>query len=142
MRGDAHLLMEAGDLGAHLHTQLGIQVGERLVHQEDARLPHDGAPQRDALLLAAGERGGPALELAGNAEQRGGMRDAARDLGAGKAADLQAERQVLVDAHMGEERVALEDHRHIPPLRGHVVNALAIHQDVAGGGSLQPRDHA
>ena len=36
-------------------AQLRVEVGQRLVHQEDARLAHDGAADRDALHLAAGE---------------------------------------------------------------------------------------
>ena len=48
--------MQLGDLGAHLHAELGVQVGERFVHQEDLRITHDGAAESDALTLAAGER--------------------------------------------------------------------------------------
>ena len=51
----AELAMELGDLGAHVHAQLGVEVAERLVHQEDARPPHHGAGERHALLLAARE---------------------------------------------------------------------------------------
>ena len=35
---DARLLLDAADLAAHVHTQLGIQVGERLVEEQDAWL--------------------------------------------------------------------------------------------------------
>ena len=53
--GGAQALMERGDLGAHLDTQLGVQVGERLVHEEDLGLTDDGAAHGDTLSLAAGE---------------------------------------------------------------------------------------
>ncbi len=33
--GDAELPLKRADLGAHLHAQLRVEVGERLVHQED-----------------------------------------------------------------------------------------------------------
>ena len=42
--------------------KLGIEIGERLVHQADRRLGDDGAAERDALLLAAGELRGLAVE--------------------------------------------------------------------------------
>ena len=53
--------MELGDLGAHLHAQLGVEVGERFVEEEGLRFAHDGAADGDALALAAGERLGLAL---------------------------------------------------------------------------------
>ena len=43
--------MQLGDLGTHLNAQLGVQVGERLVHQEDLGLANDGAAEGDALTL-------------------------------------------------------------------------------------------
>ena len=48
--------MEMLDLGASRDTQLGIEVRQRLVHQEDIRLAHDGTRQRHPLTLAAGQR--------------------------------------------------------------------------------------
>ena len=54
--GDAEVVLQLGDLGAHLHAQLGVEVGERLVHQEGRGFAHDGAAHRDALALAARER--------------------------------------------------------------------------------------
>ena len=47
--------MQRLQLGAHLHAQLGVEVGQRLVEQEHRRLAHDGAAHRHALALAAGE---------------------------------------------------------------------------------------
>ncbi|MNW02468.1 hypothetical protein D3C71_1982550 [compost metagenome] len=47
--------MQLANLGAHCHAQLGVQVGQRLVEQEDLRVAHDGSAHCDALALAAGE---------------------------------------------------------------------------------------
>ena len=41
--------------GAHLHPQLGVQVGEGLVEQQHVRLDAQGAGQGHTLLLAAGQ---------------------------------------------------------------------------------------
>jgi len=41
------------DLSAHRHAQLGVEVGQRLIEQEDFRIAHDRAAHRDALALAA-----------------------------------------------------------------------------------------
>ena len=49
----------------HLLAQLAVERAERLVEQQQPRLEHGGAGQRDALLLAAGELVGQALGHAG-----------------------------------------------------------------------------
>ena len=53
--GDADAPLDVADEDAHLLAQLGVEIGERLVEQQDARLDHERARQRDTLLLAAGE---------------------------------------------------------------------------------------
>jgi hypothetical protein len=52
-RGRLQLLMQRADLRAHLHAQLGVEVRERLVEQEQLGIVHDGAAHGDALALAA-----------------------------------------------------------------------------------------
>jgi hypothetical protein len=69
------------DLGAHLHAQLGVEVGQRLVEQEHLRVAHDGAAHGDALALAAGELARLAVEQRREAEDLGGLGDARVDLG-------------------------------------------------------------
>ncbi len=53
-RGRLHHLVHALDLGAHLHTQFGVEIRQRLVEQEHFRITYDRAPHRDALTLPAG----------------------------------------------------------------------------------------
>ena len=53
--GEPELLLQRADVLAHAAAQLGVEVGERLVEEQDLRLEHDGARHGDALLLAAGE---------------------------------------------------------------------------------------
>ena len=52
-KGGFQLAMQLGEFGAHMHAQLGVQVGQRLVEQKPERLTHDGASDRNALPLAA-----------------------------------------------------------------------------------------
>ena len=54
--------MQLGDLDAHGNAQLGVEVGQRLVEEEDLRVAHDRPPDGDALALAAGELRGLALQ--------------------------------------------------------------------------------
>ena len=56
-------LVQRLDLGAHRDAQLGVEVRQRLVEQEDLRVAHDGASHRDALALSAGELARKALQV-------------------------------------------------------------------------------
>jgi hypothetical protein len=47
----------------------GVERGQRLVHQQQARAGRQRAGDRDALALAAGERVGPALQQVADAQQ-------------------------------------------------------------------------
>ena len=76
--GLAQLLVQALDLAAHLVAQLGIEVGQRLVEQEQPRVAHDGAADGHALPLAAGQLARIALEQVVDAEHLGGALHLAR----------------------------------------------------------------
>ena len=62
-RRDAEPVLQLAQLDAHVGAQLGVEIGERLVEQQHRRLEHEGARQRDALLLAAGELRGAARRV-------------------------------------------------------------------------------
>src|SRR5690606_39389183 len=59
---DLQALMQLLDLRAHLDAQLGVEVGERLVEEEDLRVAHDRAAHGDALALTARELAREAVE--------------------------------------------------------------------------------
>ena len=104
------------------HAQLGVQVGERLVEEEDLRLAHDGAADGHALALAAGQGRGLALQELLDAQDLRGLLDALLDLRLGELAQLQAEGHVVVDGHVRIEGVVLEDHGDVPVLGRDVVD--------------------
>ena len=70
----AELLVQLGDLEPHGAAQRRVEVGERLVEEEGRGLADDGAADRDALALAAGELAGAALEVVGEVEHARGVR--------------------------------------------------------------------
>ena len=55
-------LVELLDLGPHLDAKLGVEVGERLVEEEEHRIAHERAAHGDALPLAAGKLARLAVE--------------------------------------------------------------------------------
>src|SRR5215472_11388742 len=64
-RGRAELMLLLDQLVARGHPQRGVEIGERLVEEEDLGIADDGAPQRHALALAARKRMGLAGEEGG-----------------------------------------------------------------------------
>ena len=140
--GGAQALVQLGDLRAHRGAQLGVEVGERLVEQEDRRVADHRAPERDALPLSARKRLGLAVEQVLDVEHLGRLMHLAVDLLLGGLAQLKAERHILIDGHVRVERVVLEDHRDVAVLGGHVVDQLVADVELALADLLEPRDHA
>ena len=69
--GDAEARLQPLDLDAHLRPELGVEIGQRLVEEEDGRLAHDGAAHGDALALAAGKLPRLAVEERRELQERG-----------------------------------------------------------------------
>ena len=69
--GDAERVLDAGDLGAHLAAQLGVEVRERLVEQEGVGVAHEGPAHGHPLALAARELRRLAVEELGQLEHLG-----------------------------------------------------------------------
>src|SRR5689334_3337896 len=99
--------------GSHLNPQLRVEVGQRLVEEEDSGVSHHGASHRDALALAARQL----LRIAAQERlesQHGGCRfDLALDFVLRRLAELEAKTEILLDGHLRIERVALEHHRYV-----------------------------
>ena len=110
-------LVERLDLDAHLHPQLGVEVGQRLVEQEDLRVAHDRPAHRDALALAARELARIAVEVRGEVERFRSVLDLLRDRRLRLVAQLEAEGHVVAHRHVRIERVVLEHHRDVAILR-------------------------
>ena len=103
-------MMQALDLVAQLVPELGVEVGERLVEQEHGGIPHQSAPDRHALALAAGELVGPPVEQLLDVQHARRLGDPALDLVLGCLRHLEAERQVAAHVHARVERIGLEHH--------------------------------
>jgi hypothetical protein len=77
--GDAQASLQFVYFGAHLDAQLGVEVGQRFVEQEQLRTADDGAAHGDALALAAGQLARLARKPRVETMQDGGLFDLAGD---------------------------------------------------------------
>ncbi len=123
-RGDAELALQPLELVPQVLAQLGVEVGQRLVEQQQRRLDDQRAGQREALLLAAGELGGLPVDLGGELHGLQHALDALPDLllrrPVGALADLQREGDVVEHGHVRPDRVGLEHHAQAALVGRHV----------------------
>ncbi len=138
--GDAQFAGELGDLGAQMIAELGVEVGQRLVHQERGGVAGDGPAHGDPLALTAGELGGEAVEEVLDAEHAGGGVHPWGRVGAGRL-DAQRETDVVAAGHARVQGEVLEHHRHVPVGRGQLVAVLAVEEEPALVDLLQSGDH-
>src|SRR5207253_2631737 len=98
------------ELEPQLGTQLGVERGERLIHQVDGRPPDERPANRDTLHLAAGELGRAIVELGGDSQECGDLADLALDLVLGDPPYRRAQREgeIVVHREMRVERILLE----------------------------------
>src|SRR5690606_29838366 len=140
--GGAEPPLELGELDPHLDAQLGVEVREGLVEEEDVRLTHDRAAQRDTLPLAAGQFTGSPPEQRLDAEDLGCLEDARLPLAAFVAQVPQPEGEVLLDGHVRVEGVVLEDHRDVAGPGVEAGDVAVAYVDRAAGRALEASDHA
>ncbi len=67
--GNAHALLGMADNRPHLHTELGIQVGQGLIHQKHVWCNDKRPGQGNPLLLPAGQLARHALRILHNLHQ-------------------------------------------------------------------------
>ena len=138
---DADVALDALQLDLQLLAELQVERAERLVEQQHGRAVHERARERDALLLAARELRRPALCLGAEADALELLGNAPLDLVLVHLLALKAERHVLLDAAVREQRVALEDGVGGTLEGGQPGHVVAVEQDAALGGVLEARDH-
>ena len=139
-RGGAEVALQAFDLGPGPDAQAGIEVGQRFVHQQHGGVADDRAADRDPLALAAGKLGRTALQQRSEIEHLGCSRDLSRDGSAIDSLLLQAERHVVLDAHMRVKRIVLKHHGDIALVRFQIGDVVAVEHDPSAARPLQPGD--
>ncbi len=103
--------------GARLLAQLGVEIGQRLVQQDDGRVVDERAGERDALLLAAGELVRKALGEVPERQLLERRLHARRDVARRDLAKFQAVRDVVGHRLVRPQRVRLEHETEVAALR-------------------------
>ena len=106
--GNAQLALQLADLAAQLGAHLGIERGQRLVEQQQARPGRQRTGQGHALLLAARQLGRVALGLRAQAHQGQHLGHTLARLR--RRLPVQPEGHVLRGREIGKQRIALEHH--------------------------------
>jgi hypothetical protein len=124
------LLVQLGQFDARAGTQGGIQVRQRLIELEQRRLLHDGARDRRALALAAGELAGSAPQQLGDFQTLCRRFDPALNLSAGTRA-LRARRRGSRGPSCAGEGILLKHHRDVARTRRQVIDPPSLDHDLA-----------
>ena len=127
---DPDLALDPLQLDLQALAQLEVERAERLVEQQDLGVVDERARERDALLLAPRELVRPAVGLAPRGRRARALRATRRSISSRATfLRLQPEGDVVADAEVREERVALEDGVGRPLVRGQRDDVLAVDQD-------------
>jgi hypothetical protein len=109
---DAQPTVQLPDLASHLGAQARIEIGERLIEQQDRRFHRKASRERHALLLAPRElMRKPRRELT-HPDQLERFPDPALPLGGLDAMTARAQRicDVIGNSHVGPDGVGLKHH--------------------------------
>ena len=145
-RADAEPLDQLAQPEPGLLAQLGVEVGERLVEQEQARVVDQGPGQGHALLLAAGELVRVARRQRLQADLGQDVVHLLGDDVLGDPPQLQPVGHVVLDGLVRPERVGLEDQAEVALLGrdhladGRVEEDLVVERDAALVGVIEAGD--
>jgi len=116
--------------------QLGIEIAEGLIEQNDLGLGHERARQGHALLLAAAEVGGRPLFKAFELHELKHLRYPASDFLLGYLPVLQGVGHVVEHVHVRPDGVSLKDHPESPLFRRQIDILSPRPDDLAADGNL------
>ena len=126
-------MLERLDLGPHGQTERCVEIGERLVEEQELRLLDQGARERHPLLLTARELARPPLEKLPDMHEIGGGPDATEGLLARRLLEAEGEQDVVAHGHMRVERVGLENDPDVSVPGLDLVDDMTVEQKLAGG---------
>src|SRR5699024_5213818 len=139
---DVQFFLQLSDDIAHLYAKLGVQIGQRFVHQQDPRFDDQGACQCHTLPLSARQFGRVAFGQVTQLDAFQDGMDFLLDLAGRKASYSQPVSGVVKYRLVGEQGVILKHHASIALVRRQAGNVFRIDMNAAIVGDDEARDHA
>ena len=131
--GNAEFLLHFFQFVSQLNPELGVQVGQRLIHADDGRACDQSPGNGHPLLLAAGELGDRLHQLLiRQIHLPGDVSHLPVNLRLFQLLDLQAEGNVVIHRHGGKQGIALKHDADVSVLNGHVGNIPVLHHHRTG----------
>ena len=121
---------ERSQPGARLLAQLRVEIGERLVEQDDGGFVDEGARERHALLLPAGELVRVAAGEMREPDLGQRMRDTCLDIGRAYTPQLEAVGDVLKNGAVRPQRIGLKHQAEPARFRGQLGAGRGVIEDV------------
>ena len=132
--------MDARKLDLHVLAQLQVEGAERFVEEQDGRPLGQRSRERHSLGLPTRQLPRIAVAILREADQLEILADPLPDLAIGQALHPQAERDIVGDGHVREERVILEDGIDVASVWGQVIDALTLDPQLARRERDEPAD--
>ncbi|MPM59979.1 hypothetical protein SDC9_106825 [bioreactor metagenome] len=139
--GDPQPLLELPDVDPHLLPELGVQVRQGFVKEEQGRFHHHRPCKGDPLLLSPRELAWLTCLHAAEPHQVHHLLRPLADFHARQLSEPQPEGDVVPHVQVGEDGVGLEDHGGVPPVGRDVVHPVIAEEDSSGGGILESSHH-
>ena len=139
--GGTESLVDLGQLGSHLSTELSVKVGERFVQKEYLRITNDCTAECNTLLLTTGESLRITVEKVSDFEDTSSFFNFALDGFFGHLAEFKTERHVIENSHVRIQSVVLEYHRDISVLGGNVIDESVADEKFALGNFFKSGNH-
>jgi hypothetical protein len=140
-RGYTKAALQGADFDPHLVAQLGVEVGERFIKQEQIRVPHNRAPHCHPLTLTTGQLTGPAVQQRRKIQHLSSLSHLTLNLRLGDTAVFQPVAHVLGHGHMRVKRVVLEHHRDVAIRRINVIDHTVANAQRPFTDVFQTGDH-
>ena len=133
--------MQLCNLDTHLYTQLSIQVGKRLIHQEYLRITNDCTSHGNTLSLSTGQSLRLSVKEGSQIKNLSCFLNHLINLILGNLSQLQTKCHIVIYGHMRIQSVVLEYHRDITVLRLYIVYYSVTNLQFTGGDIFQTCNH-
>ena len=136
----SELAVQPLELRAHVVAEIGVEIGQGLVEEQQPRAANEGPADRDALLLASARGLRLAVQDMADAQHLRHFGHPRPDLGAGGPGFPERVGEILEDRKVRIESERLEHHRDAAIGRGDPCDLFPVEHDPPAVRHLQPRD--